>query len=189
MRRPPPGRHARQRGPLPPQVIDPATGELSPPGELGELVITTLTREATPLVRFKTGDLVRLFYEPCPCGRRLARLSRIEGRADEVVIVKGTNIFPTRVGQVLAAIRGEEPAYQLVVGREGHLDYLEVRIEVREELFFDKMTKQREMLREIAHQLAQGIGVQPRVKLVEPGSLDRAQETSPLVIDLRQGVC
>ncbi len=127
-----------------PQVIDPVTGELLPPGELGELVITTLTREATPLVRFRTGDLVRLFYEPCPCGRTLARMSRIEGRADEVVIVKGTNIFPNRVGQVLAAIRGEEPAYQLVVGREGHLDYLEVRIEVREELFFDKMTKQRE---------------------------------------------
>jgi len=76
-----------------------------------------------------------------------------------------------------------------VVGREGHLDYLEVRIEVREELFFDKMTKQREMLQEIVHKLAQGIGVQPRVKLVEPGSLNRAQETSPLVIDLRKGVC
>jgi phenylacetate-CoA ligase len=106
-----------------------------------------------------------------------------------VVIVKGTNIFPNRVGQVLAAIRGEEPAYQLVVGREGHMDYLEVRIEVREELFFDKMTKQRELLQEIAHKLAQGIGVQPRVKLVEPGSLNREAETSPLVIDLRQGVC
>jgi len=93
------------------------------------------------------------------------------------------------VGQVLAAIQGEEPAYQLVVGREGHMDYLEVRIEVREELFFDKMTKQREMLQEIVHKLAQGIGVQPRVKLVEPGSLNREAETSPLVIDLRQGVC
>ena len=129
-----------------PEVIDPVTGELLPPGELGELVITTLTREATPLVRFRTGDLVRLFYEPCPCGRTLARMSRIEGRCDEVVIVKGINIFPTRVGQILAAIQGEEPAYQLVVGREGHLDYLEVRIEVREDLFFDKMTKQREIL-------------------------------------------
>jgi phenylacetate-CoA ligase len=169
-----------------PQIIDPVTGELLPEGELGELVITSLTREATPLVRFRTGDLVRLFDDPCPCGRRLVRMSRIEGRCDEVVIVKGTNIFPGRVGQVLAAIQGEEPAYQLVVGREGHLDFLEVRIEVREELFFDKMTRQREMLQEIAHKLAQGIGVQPRVKLVEPGSLDRAAETSPRVIDLRQ---
>ena len=172
-----------------PQVIDPVTGALLPPGGLGELVITSLTREATPLVRFRTGDLVRLDYAPCPCGRTLARMSRIEGRCDEVVIVKGTNIFPNRVGQVLRAIQGEEPAYQLVVGREGHLDYLEVRIEVREELFFDKMTKQRELLQEIAHKLAQGIGVQPRVKLVEPGSLNREAETSPRVIDLRQGVC
>jgi phenylacetate-CoA ligase len=169
-----------------PQVIDPATGELLPAGELGELVITTLTREATPLVRFRTGDLVRLFDEPCPCGRTLARMSRIEGRCDEVVIVKGTNIFPTRVGQVLAAIQGEEPAYQLVVGREGHLDYLEVRIEVREGLFFDKMTVQREFLQKLTHKLAQSIGVQPRVKLVEPGSLNREAETSPRVIDLRQ---
>jgi phenylacetate-CoA ligase len=180
-----PGMHLSEDHFLP-QIIDPATGALLPPGELGELVITTLSREATPLVRFRTGDLVRLFYESCPCGRTLARLSRIEGRADEVVIVKGTNIFPNRVGQVLAAIHGEEPAYQLVVGREGHLDYLEVRIEVREELFFDKMTQQRELLQEIAHKLAQGIGVSPRVKLVEPGSLDRQAETSPRVIDLRQ---
>jgi phenylacetate-CoA ligase len=179
-----PGMHVSEDHFLP-QVIDPASGELLPPGELGELVITTLTKEATPLVRFRTGDLVRLFYEPCPCGRTLARMSRIEGRCDEVVIVKGVNIFPRRVGQVLAAIQGEEPAYQLAVGREGHLDFLEVRIEVREGLFFDKMTKQRQMLQEIAHKLAQGIGVQPRVKLVEPGSLHREAETSPLVVDLR----
>jgi phenylacetate-CoA ligase len=180
-----PGMHINEDHFLP-QVIDPKTGALLPPGELGELVITTLSREATPLVRFRTGDLVRLFYEPCPCGRALARMSRIEGRADEVVIVKGTNIFPSRVGQVLAALQGEEPAYQLVVGREGYLDYLEVKIEVREALFFDKMTKQREMLQKIAHKLAQGIGVHPRVKLVEPGSLNREDETSPLVVDLRQ---
>jgi phenylacetate-CoA ligase len=180
-----PGMHLSEDHFLP-QVIDPATGELLPPGELGELVITTLTREATPLVRFRTGDLVRLDYEPCPCGRTLARMSRIAGRCDEVVIVKGTNIFPNRVGQVLAAIQGEEPAYQLVVGREGHLDYLEVRIEVREGLFFDKMTVQREFLQKLTHKLAQGIGVQPRVKLVEPGSLHREGETSPRVIDLRQ---
>ena len=102
-----------------------------------------------------------------------------------MVIVKGINIFPARVGQILGGLQGEEPVYQLVVGREGHLDYLEVRIEVREALFFDKMRVQREMLAQITRKLAQGIGVQPRVKLVEPGSLSREAETSPLVIDLR----
>jgi phenylacetate-CoA ligase len=136
-------------------------------------------------VRFRTGDLTSLNYAPCDCGRTLARLSRIQGRADNVVVVKGINIFPERVGQILAGFAGEESVYQLVIGREGPLDYLEVRIEVREALFFDKMTQQRELVYKLSHKLAQSIGVTPRVKLVEPGSILRDQETSPLVVDLR----
>lgn len=169
-----------------PEVVDPATGAPLPPGELGELVLTTLSREATPLIRFRTGDLTRLDFTPCPCGRTLARISRIAGRSDQVVVVKGINIFPERVGQILAGVVGEAPVYQLLIGREGALDYLEVRLEVREGLFFDKMTAQREFLQKVTTKLAQGIGVTPRVKLVEPHSIDRAKETSPLVIDLRQ---
>jgi phenylacetate-CoA ligase len=168
------------------EVIDPGSCVPLPPGELGELVLTTITKEAVPLVRFRTGDLVRLTYDPCPCGRTYLRLSRIQGRCDRVVIVKGINIFPERIGQILAGIQGGEPAYQLVIGREGHLDYLEIRLEVREALFFDKMTLQRELLQQLTHKLTQGIGVHPRVKLVEPGSISREQETSPLVIDLRK---
>ncbi|MGQ9687330.1 MAG: phenylacetate--CoA ligase family protein [Desulfobaccales bacterium] len=171
------------------EIIDPATGRVLPRGETGELVLTTISREATPLVRFRTGDLTSLDYAPCPCGRTLARLSRIMGRTDNVVVVKGITIFPERVGQILAACAGEEPAYQLVLGKEGHLDFLEIRIEVREGLFFDKMTQQREMLQKLSHKLAQGIGVTPRVKLVEPGSIRRERETSPLVIDSRHEVC
>ena len=169
-----------------PVVIDPESGAPRHPGELGELVLTTITKEAAPLVRFRTGDLVRLLYDPCPCGRTTARMSRIQGRTDEVVIVKGINIFPARLGQVLGGLQEGEPVYQLVIGREGHLDYLEVRLEVREGLFFDKMTVQRELLLKITRKLEQTIGVTPRVKLVEPGSLNREAETSPLVIDLRQ---
>jgi phenylacetate-CoA ligase len=168
------------------EIIDPATGMVLPPGEMGELVLTTISREATPLVRFRTGDLTRLDLAPCQCGRTLARLARIAGRTDNVVVVKGINIFPERVGQILAAFTGEEPTYQLAVGREGELDVLEVRVEVREGLFFDKMTLQREMLQKLSHKLAQGIGVSSRVKLVEPNSIRRDQETSPLVIDLRK---
>jgi phenylacetate-CoA ligase len=167
------------------EIIDPATGEVLPHGDTGELVLTTISREATPLVRFRTGDLTSLDVAPCPCGRTLARLSRIAGRADNVVVVKGINIFPERVGQILAAFSGEEPAYQLVLGQEGHLDFLEVRIEVGEGLFFDKMTLQRELVHKLSHKLSQGIGVTPRVKLVEPHSIRRDQETSPLVVDLR----
>ncbi len=169
-----------------PEIIDPTSGNPLPVGELGELVLTTLHREAMPLIRFRTGDLCRLYFNPCPCGRTLARLSRIEGRSDQVVVVKGINIFPERVGQILAAFQGEEPSYQLVIGREGHLDYLEVKIEVRESLFFDKMRVQRELLQKLTHKLYQGIGVHPRVKLVEPGSIRRDTETSPQVIDLRK---
>jgi phenylacetate-CoA ligase len=168
------------------EIIDPATGEVLPEGVMGELVLTTISREATPLVRFRTGDLTRLDYGPCQCGRTMARLARIAGRTDNVVVVKGINIFPERVGQILAGFTGEEPAYQLVVGREGELDVLEVRVEVREGLFFDKMTLQREMLQKLSHKLAQGIGVSSRVKLVEPNSIRREEESSPLVIDLRR---
>ncbi len=167
------------------EIIDPATGSVLPPGATGELVLTTISREATPLVRFRTGDLTSLDSAPCPCGRTLARISRIAGRTDNVVVVKGINIFPERVGQILAAFSGEEPAYQLVLGTEGNLDFLEVRIEVREGLFFDKMTLQRELVHKLSHKLSQGIGVTPRVKLVEPHSIRRDQETSPLVVDLR----
>lgn len=169
-----------------PEVIDPKSGAALPPGELGELVLTTITKEAAPLVRFRTGDLVRLMADPCPCGRTFVRMSRIAGRTDQVVIVKGINIFPERIGQILSGLQEGEPVYQLVIGREGHLDYLEVRLEVREGLFFDKMTLQRELLQKIHRKLEQGIGVHPRVKLVEPGSISREKETSPLVIDLRQ---
>ena len=168
------------------EIIDPATGEVLPAGEMGELVLTTISREATPLVRFRTGDLTRLDNAPCQCGRTMARLARIAGRTDQVVVVKGINIFPERVGQILAAFTGEEPTYQLVVGREGELDVLDIKVEVREGLFFDKMTLQREMLQKLSHKLAQGIGVSSRVKLVEPNSIRREEETSPLVIDLRQ---
>lgn len=169
-----------------PEIVDPATGKRLPEGELGELVLTTISREATPLVRFRTGDLTRLDSSPCPCGRTLARMSRIAGRCDEVVIVKGIAIFPERVGQIIKGFSGDEPVYQMVITREGPMDKLEVKVEVRESLFFDKMTQQRELLLKLTQRLAQGIGVRPQVKLVEPNSISRDQETSRLVIDLRE---
>ncbi|MGQ9921757.1 MAG: phenylacetate--CoA ligase family protein [Desulfobacca sp.] len=169
-----------------PEIIDPDTTQPLPPGEIGELVITTLAKEAVPLIRFRTGDRCSIHYEPCPCGRTLARISRILGRTDEVVIVKGVNIFPQRVGQILAAIQGEPPIYQLVVTREGHQDILEIKIEVRESIFFDRMVAQRQLVNQLSHKLAQGIGVTPRVRLVEPNSITREEETSPLVVDRRR---
>ncbi len=168
-----------------PEIIDPGSGRSLRPGEIGELVITTLAKEAVPLIRFRTGDRCSITYEPCPCGRTFARLSRILGRTDEVVIVKGVNIFPQRVGQILAAIQGETPVYQLLLTREGNQDVLEIKVEVRESMFFDRMVEQRLMINHLSQKLAQGIGVTPRVKLVEPNTISRTAETSPLVIDKR----
>jgi phenylacetate-CoA ligase len=168
-----------------PEIIDPGSGRSLRPGEIGELVITTLAKEAVPLIRFRTGDRCSITYEPCPCGRTFARLSRILGRTDEVVIVKGVNIFPQRVGQILAAIQGETPVYQLLLTREGNQDVLEIKVEVRESMFFDRMVDQRLMINHLSQKLAQGIGVTPRVKLVEPNTISRTAETSPLVIDKR----
>jgi phenylacetate-CoA ligase len=155
------------------EVIDPQTGEVLPPGSLGELVITTLTKEAFPVVRYRTGDLCRIIDKPCACGRTTVRISRIEGRSDDVVVIKGINIVPQRIGEVLERIKGSRPPYQLVAVREGHEDHLEIRIGVTEEFFFDKMRDQKTLVDEMRQKVANFIGITPRIKLVELPSLKR----------------
>jgi phenylacetate-CoA ligase len=168
------------------EVVDPQTGKNLQPGEVGELIITTLTKEAFPLIRFRTGDLCSLRYDPCECGRSLARMSRVMGRTDQVIIVKGMNIIPSRVGDLLEEVLGSKPPYQIVVNREGHLDRLTVQVEVSEELFFDKMREQRALIERMREKVAGGIGVTPKIILVEPGSIAREKETSFKVVDYRK---
>ena len=168
------------------EVVDPKTGENLQPGEVGELIITTVTKEAFPLIRFRTGDLCSMQSEPCQCGRSLARMSRVLGRTDQVIIVKGMNIIPSRVGDLLEEILGSKPPYQLVVDREGHLDSLTVQVEVSEDLFFDKMREQRSLIERMGEKVAGGIGVTPRIILVEPGSIKREKETVFKVVDYRK---
>ena len=168
------------------EVVDPKTGENLQPGEVGELIITTVTKEAFPLIRFRTGDLCSMQSEPCQCGRSLARMSRVLGRTDQVIIVKGINIIPSRVGDLLEEILGSKPPYQLVVDREGHLDSLTVQVEVSEDLFFDKMREQRSLIERMGEKVAGGIGVTPRIILVEPGSIKREKETIFKVVDYRK---
>ncbi|UCG13772.1 MAG: phenylacetate--CoA ligase [Deltaproteobacteria bacterium] len=167
------------------EVVDPQTGRRLAPGEVGELIITTITKEAFPLIRFRTGDLCSLDYKPCQCGRTFLRMSRVRGRTDQVIIVKGINIIPSRVGDILGEIQGTRPPCQLVVEREGYLDRITVMVEVSEELFFDKMREQRFLVDTMREKVAGGIGVTPRIVLVEPGSISREQETSPGVVDRR----
>jgi phenylacetate-CoA ligase len=168
------------------EVVDPKTGRRLEPGQAGELIITTISKEAFPLIRFRTGDLCSLDYQPCQCGRTLVRMSRVFGRTDQVIIVKGINIIPGRVGEIIEEIRGGRPPCQLVVDREGYLDQLTVLVEVSEELFSDKMRDQRSLVEIIRKKLAGGLGVTPRVVLVEPGSIKRDGETSFGIVDRRR---
>lgn len=155
------------------EVIDPATGRVLPLGERGELVITTLTKEAFPVIRYRTGDLCSIIDGPCGCGRTMRRISRISERCDDVVVIKGINIIPDRIGDILQQIRGERPVYQLVAVRRGHEDRLEIRVEVTEELFYDKMREQRALVDDMSKKIANFTGITPRVRLVEKGSLER----------------
>jgi len=168
------------------EIVDPETGDILPKGTVGELVLTTITKEAFPVIRFRTGDLASLDNSPCPCGRTLARLSRISGRCDDIVIVKGVNIYPKEVGPILKEITGVEPTYQLVVERQDYQDSLGIRIEVSEALFFDKMEKQRAMVDGLRKKIRDMLGITPSIWLVEAGSIQRDQETGPMVVDKRK---
>jgi phenylacetate-CoA ligase len=168
------------------EVVNPKTGKNLQPGEVGELIITTVAKEAFPLIRFRTGDLCSVQFEPCQCGRSLARMSRVLGRTDQVIIIKGINIIPSRIGDLLEEVLGSKPPYQLVVDRKGHLDSLTVQVEVSEEIFFDKMREQRSLIERMGEKVAGGIGVTSRIILVEPGSIKRDKETSFKVVDNRK---
>ncbi|NLI33239.1 MAG: phenylacetate--CoA ligase [Deltaproteobacteria bacterium] len=167
------------------EVIDPETGKNLEPGQEGELVITTLTKEAFPVIRYRTGDLCRILPDPCPCGRTQNRISRIRGRCDDVVVIKGINIIPNRIGDILEQIGGERPVYQLVATRERHRDHLEIWVEVTERFFHDKMREQRTLLEIMGQKITNFIGITPRVKLVEKGSLRRENGKVAAFVDRR----
>jgi phenylacetate-CoA ligase len=168
-----------------PEIIDPETGETLPPGSVGELVITTLTKEALPMIRYRTRDITSLDYTPCSCGRTLVRMKKTMGRSDDMLIIKGVNVFPSQIEEVLIAIEGCEPHYQLVVERKGSADTLEVRIEVTENIFFDEMKLQRAFMEKIQKKIESVIGVGVTVKLVEPKSIPRFEGKASRVIDNR----
>jgi len=168
------------------EVINPNTLEPVQPGEVGELVITTLTKEAFPVIRYRTRDLTRLITEPCPCGRTNYRMTRILGRTDDMLIIKGVNVFPTQIENILFEIEGTEPHYRIVVERENHQDKATVLVEVVESIFFDEMKKQRQLVDKIKKQLASELGVSVDVKLVEEKTLERFEGKGQRVIDKRE---
>jgi phenylacetate-CoA ligase len=169
-----------------PEVIDPATGELLPDGAKGELVLTTLTKEGTPMLRYRTRDITYLDHRPCRCGRTSARMHRLLGRTDDMLIIRGVNVFPSQIEEVLLKVEGIEPHYQLVVERKEQLDSLEVQVEMNERLFSDEIKVLERSESQIAEALYAALGIQTRVKLVEPKSLPRSEGKAKRVVDKRQ---
>jgi phenylacetate-CoA ligase len=170
------------------ETINPETGEVLPPGETGELVFTTITKEAFPLIRYRTRDISRLITEPCLCGRTLHRMDRVMGRSDDMLIIRGVNVFPSQIEAVLMAIKGVEPHYQLIVDRTGNLDTLEIQVEVGEQLFAnaDEVKVLQNMERRIVKDVKDYLGVSAKVKLVEPKTLQRFEGKASRVLDKRR---
>ena len=170
------------------ETIHPDTGEVLPPGESGELVFTTITKEAFPLIRFRTRDISRLLTEPCRCGRTLHRMDRVTGRSDDMLIIRGVNVFPSQIEAVLLAIEGVEPQYQLIVDRAGNLDTLEIQVEVGEQIFAnaDEVKVLQNMERRIVKDIKDYLGVTAKVKLVEPKTIQRLEGKSSRVLDKRR---
>lgn len=168
------------------EVIDPDKLVPLSYGEKGELVITTLTKEAIPLLRYRTRDVTRLEAEPCLCGRTTARMSRITGRTDDMLIIRGVNVFPSQIESVILKADGIEPYYQLIVDKEGHMDTLEVRIEVNGRIQFDEIKVIGTMEKKLEHDIKDYLGVNAKVKLVEPKSIERSAGKAVRVIDKRK---
>ena len=166
-----------------PEIIDPDTEEVLPFNTPGELVFTTITKEAFPVIRYRTRDISILHPEPCRCGRTMVRMGRVRGRSDDMLIIRGVNVFPSQIESVIMEFDGVEPHYQLVVEREGRLDTLSVMVEVNERLFSDEVKNLQAMERSLEKNIKELLGVSAKVKLVEPKSIQRTEGKAVRVID------
>lgn len=167
------------------EIIDPTTLEQLPYGEEGELVLTTLTKEGLPLLRYRTKDLCSLDPNPCECGRTSIRMSRIVGRSDDMLIIRGVNVFPSQIESVIVEMEELEPHYQLIVDREGNLDTLEVQVEVRDGFYSDEINKMVKLRQKIASRLQSTLGISAQIKLAEPQSIERNTGKAQRVVDKR----
>ncbi|MDR3140751.1 MAG: phenylacetate--CoA ligase [Tannerellaceae bacterium] len=169
-----------------PEIIDPNTLQPKKPGEQGELVFTTLTKEGMPMIRYRTRDLTSLHYEKCNCGRTAVRMDRILGRSDDMLIIRGVNVFPSQVESVILEMPEFEPHYLIIVDRVNNTDTFQVQVEVRPEYYTDEMGKILALKKKIAAQMQSVIGIQPEIKIVEPRSIERSMGKAKHVIDNRK---
>jgi phenylacetate-CoA ligase len=168
-----------------PEVIDSATGRVLPDGQKGELVITTLTKDGTPVLHYRTRDITYLEHAPCACGRTTVRMHRVLGRTDDMLIIRGVNVFPSQIEEVILKVEGIEPHYQLVVERRDQLDELEVQIEMNEAVFSDEIRNLEQVERRIEADLYATLNIHTRVRLVEPKSIARSEGKAKRIIDKR----
>jgi len=168
-----------------PEIVDPDTLAPVEPGQQGELVFTTLTKEGMPMIRYRTRDLTSLHYEPCPCGRTAVRMNRILGRSDDMLIVRGVNVFPSQVESVILELPEFEPYYLITVDRVDNIDTFQVQVELRQDYYSDEMSKMLALKKKITSHLQSVLGLQPDIKIVEPRSIERSQGKAKHVIDNR----
>lgn len=169
-----------------PEIVNPDTLELCKEGETGELVITTLTKEALPLLRYRTKDLTSISYDPCPCGRTMARISKFKGRSDDMLIIRGVNVFPSQVEAALLEMGETSPHYIMIVDRVNNLDILEVQVEVEERFFSDEIKELEKLNKKISSVLQSALGLSVKVTLVEPKTIARSEGKAKRVIDKRK---
>lgn len=171
-----------------PEIIDPDTLEVLPPGELGELVFTTITKQGLPVIRYRTRDLTRLNYEKCDCGRTLVRMHKCTGRSDDMLIIRGVNLFPSQIESLLLEMEETKPHYLLVVDRMHNLDTLELQVEVEDRFFEDRISELQALRHKIQSRIESVTGLSVKVKLVEPKTLERSEGKARRVIDKRKMV-
>lgn len=169
-----------------PEIVNPDTLEPCKEGETGELVITTLTKEALPLLRYRTKDLTSISYDPCPCGRTMARISKFKGRSDDMLIIRGVNVFPSQVEAALLEMGETSPHYIMIVDRINNLDILEVQVEVEERFFSDEIKELEKLNKKISSVLQSALGLSVKVTLVEPKTIARSEGKAKRVIDKRK---
>ncbi len=167
------------------EIIDPETGETLPEGQEGELVITSLSREGMPMIRFRTRDITTLHREKCDCGRTLARIERIKGRSDDMIKVRGVMIFPYQIEQAILEVQGVEPHYQIVLTRPHYLDEIEVQVEMSKEVFSDDVKTIENLRKKLEKRVEEAVGVRVKVTLVEPKSIPRSEGKAKRIIDKR----
>jgi phenylacetate-CoA ligase len=165
--------------------VDPETGRALPDGEEGELVLTTLSKQAMPMIRYRTRDITRLASEPCPCGRTVRRIARIGRRSDDMLIVRGVNVFPSQIEAALLEVEGTLPHYLILLTREKGLDSLEIQVEVTPELFSDKIGALQSLRHRLAAAVEHTLGLHAEITLAAPHSIQRSEGKAKRVIDRR----